>query len=491
MVTLHLNSTSWSMNIKHQVTRLQPNEVRIPNKIDWSCLASTKFEQPDERLRLSLSTFENQRDCGSESVAAILFGNGSDCDLSLLTRRRSAGAVPLGAKYRLIDGVVSNCIHSNITKMYALTQFNSTSLNSHLTRAYSNFGLGKDHFLQVIAACQTPQNQTWFQGNADAIRRFLWMLEDSPVTDFLILPGYHLYRMNYQEILHFHQQTTADITISALISEQTNDKGFGILTVNSDNQVLNGSKSGQSDLLQVGSRLVENCKDNKCTTYASMGIYVIKKEALVKILKEDFPWANDFSSEVIPGAISIGMKVKAHLFDGYWENMQSIKGFYEANMESTKTTDIRYDFCHRDFPLYTLARRLPPTRVLDSLISDSSIGDGCILNNCRIKGSVIGHGTRIEDAVVIEDSILMGSDIYQEDLVPLMKKKKSTIRIGIGQGSFVRKAIIDKNARIGRRVMIINKDNIQEGNRKDQEFVIRDGIVIITKSAIIPDDTIL
>ncbi|CAO2821719.1 unnamed protein product [Amaranthus hypochondriacus] len=488
MITLHLNSTSWSMNIKHQVTRLQCNEVRILNKIDRSCLASTKFEQPDERLRLSLSTSENQRDCGSESVAAILFGNGSDCDLSPLTRKRSAGAVPLGAKYRLIDGVVSNCIHSNITKMYALTQFNSTSLNSHLTRAYSNFGLGKDHFLQVIAACQTPQNKTWFQGNADAVRRFLWMLEDSPVTDFLILPGYHLYRMNYQEILHFHHQTTADITISALTSEQTIDKGFGILTLNSDNKVLKLYEQQTTSPL-VGR--VENCKDNECTTYASMGIYVIKKDALVKILKEDFPWANDFSSEVIPGAISIGMKVKAYLFNGYWENMESIKGFYEANMESTKTRDIRYDFCDRDFPLYTLARRLPPTRVIDSLISDSSIGDGCILNKCKIKGSVIGHGVRIEDEVVIEDSILMGSDIYQEDLVQLMKKKKSTIRIGIGQGSFVKKAIIDKNARIGRRVMIINKDNIQEGNREDQEFVIRDGIVIITKSATIPDDTIL
>ncbi|KNA10381.1 hypothetical protein SOVF_144920 [Spinacia oleracea] len=276
-------------------------------------------------------------------------------------RRRSAGAIPLGAKYRLIDAVVSNCINSNITKMFALTQFNSTSLNSHLTRTYSNVGLGREEFLQVIAACQSPGNLNWFQGNADAVRRFLWMLEECPATEFLILPGYHLYRMDYQEILQLHHETRADITISAIRSEERHDKGFGILKVNSDNKVI---------------------------------------------------------------------------------------GLFEKDNTA--------------FPL-----------------------------RCRIKSSVIGIGTRIDDAVVIEDSILMGSDIYQEDLMQNMETETSEIPIGIGQGSLIRNAIIDKNARIGKRVMIINKDKIQEGNREDDGYVIRDGIVIVTRSAIVPDGTVL
>ncbi|XP_021774729.1 inactive glucose-1-phosphate adenylyltransferase small subunit 2, chloroplastic-like [Chenopodium quinoa] len=483
MVTLELASVV-PTNIKHTLLRSHHNEVRTRKKFLLSVCSSTtmpNFQQADQLL--SVSPQENQ------SVAAILFGNGSDCKLCPLMRRRSAGAIPLGAKYRLIDAVVSNCINSNITKLYALTQFNSTSLNSHLTRTYSNVGLGKEEFLQVIAACQSPENQSWFQGNADAVRRFLWMLEECPATEFLILPGYHLYRMDYQDILQLHHETRADITISALRLEERHDKGFGILKVDSDNKVLEIFENETAFPL-VGS--VKNSEDNKHTTYASMGIYVISKDVMVNILKEDLSWANDFKSEVIPGAISLGMKVQAYLFDGYWENMQSIKGFYEANLESTKTTDLRFDFCDSEFPLYTLPRRLPPTRVTDAVITDSAIGDGCLLNRCRIQGSVIGLGTKIDDAAVIEDSIIMGSDNYQENFLQNMETKtSSTIPTGIGQGSFIQKAIIDKNARIGKRVMIINNDNIQEGSREDEGIVIREGIVIVTRNAIVPDDTIL
>ncbi|XP_021855612.2 inactive glucose-1-phosphate adenylyltransferase small subunit 2, chloroplastic isoform X2 [Spinacia oleracea] len=484
MGTLQLTSIV-PTNIKHQVLRSRHNEIKT-NKFLLSVsssLSMPNFQQADQILPFSPQ--ENQ------NVAAILFGNGSDCKLFPLMRRRSAGAIPLGAKYRLIDAVVSNCINSNITKMFALTQFNSTSLNSHLTRTYSNVGLGREEFLQVIAACQSPGNLNWFQGNADAVRRFLWMLEECPATEFLILPGYHLYRMDYQEILQLHHETRADITISAIRSEERHDKGFGILKVNSDNKVIGLFEKDNTafPLNQVGR--LEISEENNCITYASMGIYVISKEVMVKILREDFPWANDFRSEVIPGAISLGMKVQAYVFDGYWENMQSIKGFYQASMESTKTTDIKFDFCDRDSPLYTLPRRLPPTRITDAVITDSAIGDGCLLNRCRIKSSVIGIGTRIDDAVVIEDSILMGSDIYQEDLMQNMETETSEIPIGIGQGSLIRNAIIDKNARIGKRVMIINKDKIQEGNREDDGYVIRDGIVIVTRSAIVPDGTVL
>lgn len=347
----------------------------------------------------------------------------------------------------------------------------------------------------LLSACSSSsmshfQQPDWFlplsppeiQGNADAVRRFLWMLEEYPVKEFLVLPGYHLYRMDYRQILHLHHQKRADITIAVQSSEKRHDKGFGILKVNSEGKVLQLIE--REDMLPKFGRL-EDSEDN---SYSSMGIYVINKDVMIKILREYFPCANDFSSEVIPGAILLGMKVEAYLFDGYWENMGSIRAFYQANMESTKMTNIRYDFYDRMSPLYTLPRRLPPTKITDAVIIDSVVGDGCIIKRCRINGSVVGFRTRIEDGVVIEDSILMGSDIYQEDLQESnMGKKKLGTSIGIGQGTLIRKAIVDKNARIGKGVMITNKDNIQEASREDQGYVIQDRIVVIIRGAVIPD----
>ncbi|KAK3204796.1 hypothetical protein Dsin_018842 [Dipteronia sinensis] len=390
-----------------------------------------------------------------QSVAAIVFGDGSDSEsrrrLYPLTKRRTEGAIPMAANYRLIDAVVSNCINSNINKIYALTQFNSTSLNLHLSRAYSGLFRGKQGFVEVIAAYQSLEHQGWFQGNADAIRRCLWVLEEYPVAEFLVLPGHHLYRMDYQKLIEAHRNSKADVTIVAL--------------------------SGTRDPV------------NSITVYdnvSSTGIYVINRDTMSKLVNEYFPEANDFASELIPGAISIGLKIESYLFDGYWEDMRSIHAFYQANMECIKKSNMSYNFYDRESPLYTMPRCLPPSLVSDAVISDSVIADGCILNKCKIKRTIVGMRTRIEDGAVIEDSVIMGSDIYQQK-----EDDVQNIPIGIGENTQIRKAIIDKNARIGKNVKIINKDNVQEGDREANGYIVSGGIVVLLRGAQIADGTIL
>ncbi|KAM1313503.1 hypothetical protein ACFX13_017638 [Malus domestica] len=432
----------------------------------------------------------------NQSVAAVVFGDGHESQLYPLTKRRSEGAIPIAANYRLIDSVVSNCISSNISHIYALTQVNSTSLNSHLSRAYSGVGLGNEGFVQVIAAYQSPGNNTWFQGTADAVRRCLWVLEEYPVTEFLVLPGHHLYSMDYQKLIMSHRDNGADITIATSVARRLHDPGFGFLNVNSENQVTDFRLNLEGKSVVVASpKSSTKSNDTAQSSMASMGIYLINRGVMKRLLEEHFPKGNDFTSEVIPGAISFGMKVQAYAFDGYWEDMRNIKAFYEANMQSTRDADVGYksrSFYDRESPVYTLPRRLPPTQIANAVITNSVIGDGCILNGCRIKGAVIGMRTRIGNGAIVEDSVIMGSTTYQTEDGGKRKGMAGAIPVmGIGEDTQVRKAIIDKNGRIGNNVMIINKDNVKEADREGDGYVIRDGILVLLPSAVIPDGTIL
>ncbi|KAG2267273.1 hypothetical protein Bca52824_061828 [Brassica carinata] len=442
----------------------------------------------------NLSVSNTQQLPLNQSVAAIVFGGGPDSELYPLTKTRSKGAIPIAANYRLIDSVISNCINSDITKIYAITQFNSTSLNSHLTKAYSGFGLGKDRFVEVIAAYQSLEDQGWFQGSADAIRRCLWVFEEFPVTEFLVLPGHHLYRMDYNTLIEDHRRSKADITIVGLSSATDNDSGFGLMEVDSTNLVTKftiNPKKTQQDLISVESR---TRSDGTSSCYVpSTGIYVIGREQLVKLLRECLVKAKDMASEIIPGAISHGMKVKAHMFDGYWEDVKSVGAYYRANMESIKRFEPFCRFYDKQCPLYTMPRCLPPSSMGEAVITDSIIGDGCILDRCVIRGSVVGMRTRIANEVIIEDSIIVGSNIYEmeEDVRRKGNEKKKEIRIGIGEKSRIRKAIVDKNARIGQNVMIINRDNVEESNREAEGYVIREGIIVILRNAVILDDSII
>ncbi|KAL6976995.1 glucose-1-phosphate adenylyltransferase [Sarracenia purpurea var. burkii] len=390
----------------------------------------------------------------NQSVAAIVFGGKSDSTLYPLTKRRSEGAIPIAANYRLIDAVVSNCINSNINKIYALTQFNSTSLNSHLTRAYSGGALGKEGLVEVIAAYQSPEDKAWFQGTADAIRRCLWLLEEHPIIEFLVLPGHHLYRMDYQKLIEAHRTTNADVTCAVLSTTMGNrNSEFGVFKVNFENKVIEFKEKPEKK--PVGSSRKSN--DSAHDNVPGMGIYVINRDVMIKLLQEYFPKANDLRTEVISGSISLGMKVHAYRFDGYWEDMRSIEAFYQANMECTKKTNMGYNFYGKDSPLYTLPRFLPPSLITDAVITDSVIGEGCILNRCKIKGTIVGLRTWVGDGAVIEDSVLMGSDIYpmQDVQTNGIEGKATGIPLGIGAGSHIKKAIVDKNARIGKNVMVM------------------------------------
>ncbi|XP_062090150.1 inactive glucose-1-phosphate adenylyltransferase small subunit 2, chloroplastic [Humulus lupulus] len=397
----------------------------------------------------------------TQSVAAIIFGDGSESQSRLypLTKRRSEGALPMAANYRLIDAVVSNCINSNINKIFALTQFNSTSLNSHLSKAYSGVGLGGDGIVQVIAAHQSPHhhhdNGSWFQGTADAVRKCLWILEEyHPVTEFVVLPGHHLYRMDYQQLVQTHRNSKADITIAASTTS-IHDPGFGILQLDSQHQVSAiRFKSADVSRIHFASSVNRKLSDFSCGELPSMGIYVISKEAMKRLLEEQFPEAKDLAREVIAGAVAEnGMKVQGYAFGGRWEEMRSIGEFYKANMESIQEEKMGYDFCDRGVPVYTMPHCLPPTLISEAVITNSLVGDGCIMGRCSIRGSVIGMRTRIGDGVVIEDSVIIGSDVYQDQEEDEEEEKEAMIPIGIGQQCQIRKAIVDKNARIGNNVM--------------------------------------
>ncbi|KAL3507017.1 hypothetical protein ACH5RR_032399 [Cinchona calisaya] len=479
---------SWNLNI----VQLPHSRSKPARKLRTSgALPSSAIKNAHKKPECAAFLFPP----ANQSVAAIVFGDGSPSCLYPLTKRRSEGAIPIAGNYRLIDAVVSNCINSNISKIYALTQFNSTSLNSHLSRAYSGASLGIEGFVEVVAACQTPEEMGWFKGTADAIRRCLSVLEEYPVVEFLILPGHHLYKMDYQKLIEVHRHNTADITVAVHGSKRDDNPGFGIFTVNSKNQV-----TGFQEEPGMKSPLVHNSVrfsdiSTQCNFYPGMGIYLINRDVMITLLKEYFPAANDLRDEIIPGAISLGMQIHAYEFKEYWEDMRSIEAFYHANMDNTKKTcTAAHNFYDRDTPLYTLPRQLPPTLITDAVITDSVIGDGCILSKCKIKGTVIGMRTRVEEGAIIEDSIIMGSDTYYPGRSVQGANVNggfSNIPIGIGEGSVIKKAIIDKNARIGKNVLIINKDSVQEGDKEANGYVIKGGIVVILRSAVISDGSIL
>ncbi|OKH35143.1 glucose-1-phosphate adenylyltransferase [Calothrix sp. HK-06] len=428
-----------------------------------------------------------------KKVLSIILGGGAGTRLYPLTKLRAKPAVPVAGKYRLIDIPVSNCINSEIYKIYVLTQFNSASLNRHIARAYSFAGFSEG-FVEVLAAQQTPENPSWFQGTADAVRQYLWLLEEWNVDEFLILSGDHLYRMDYRLFIERHRQTNADITLSVIPMDERRASDFGLMKINDSGRVIDFSEKPKGDALkqmQVDTSVLGLSEQQaKLQPYiASMGIYVFKKEVLIKLLKESLE-RTDFGKEIIPDAAK-DHNVQAYLFDGYWEDIGTIDSFYHANLALTQQPLPPFSFYDEQAPIYTRARYLPPSKLLDCQITQSIIGEGCILKNCRIEHSVLGVRARVDSGCIIEDSLLMGADFYQTSVDRKGIREEGHIPVGIGAETIIRRAIIDKNARIGHDVRIINKDNVQEANREAQGFYIRSGIVVVLKGAIIPDGTVI
>lgn len=426
-------------------------------------------------------------------VLSIILGGGAGTRLYPLTKQRAKPAVPLAGKYRLIDIPVSNCINSEILKIYVLTQFNSASLNRHIARAYS-FSVFSDGFVEVLAAQQTPDSPSWFQGTADAVRKYMWLLQDWDVDEFLILSGDHLYRMDYRLFIERHRATGADITLSVVPIEEKNASSFGLMKIDDNGRVIDFCEKPKGDALkqmQVDtSTLGLSPEQAKVKPYiASMGIYVFKKQVLIDLLRRHLEYT-DFGKEIIPASAK-DYNVQAYLFDGYWEDIGTIEAFFESNLALTHQPRPAFSFYDEAAPIYTRARYLPPTKLLDCQVTESIIGEGCILKNCQIHHSVLGIRTRIEAGTTIQDALIMGSDYYQKFTEDHQNGDVNAVPMGIGANTTIRRAIVDKNAHIGSNVQIINKDRVEEADRESQGFYIRSGIVVILKNAVIPDGTVI
>ena len=431
-----------------------------------------------------------------KKVLGIILGGGAGTRLYPLTKQRAKPAVPLAGKYRLIDIPVSNCINSEIYKIYVLTQFNSASLNRHISRTYNGTGLGStDSFVEVLAAQQTPENPNWFQGTADAVRQYIWMLQEWDVDEYVILSGDHLYRMDYRKFVERHRETGADITLSVVPMDEKRASDFGLMKIDASGRVVDFCEKPKGDELkamQVDTTVLGLSADEAAQSpyIASMGIYVFKKEALIKLLHKN-PDFTDFGKEIIPDAAKDN-NIQAYLFKGYWEDIGTIESFYDANLALTRQPRPDFSFYEEDAPIYTRHRFLPPSKFLDAHVTESIIGEGCILKNCRVNHSVLGVRSRIDEGCVIEDSLLMGADYYQSTANDKSSGSDSNyVPVGIGRNTTIRRAIIDKNAHIGCDVQIVNKDRIEDTDREQLGFIIRNGIVVVVKNAIIPDGMII
>jgi glucose-1-phosphate adenylyltransferase len=428
-------------------------------------------------------------------VLAIILGGGAGTRLYPLTKLRAKPAVPLGAKYRLIDIPISNCINSEIQRIYVLTQFNSASLNRHIARTYAGVGAGfSQGFVEVLAAQQTPDSPSWFEGTADAVRKYLRLFAEWEVDQFLILSGDHLYRMDYRHFVERHRETRADITLSVVPVGESRASEFGLMKIDRSGRVQSFSEKPKGDALKAmavdTAGLGLTADEAKRSPYiASMGIYVFDKQVLVDLLNQT-PEQTDFGKEVIPAAAK-DHRVYAYLFKDYWEDIGTIESFFEANLALTQQPLPPFSFYDEKAPIYTHSRYLPPTKLLDSHVVESMVGEGCILKECMVKRSVIGIRSRIEADCVIDNALLMGADYYESPAERLKNLESGKVPLGVGENTVIQRAIVDKNARIGRNVRIVNQDHVVEATREEMGFVIRSGIVVIIKNATIPDGTVI
>ncbi len=428
-----------------------------------------------------------------KKVLGIILGGGAGSRLYPLTKPRAKPAVSLAGKYRLIDIPVSNCINSEIYKIYVLTQFNSASLNRHITRAY-NFSGFSEGFVEILPAQKTAENPSWFQGTADAVRQYLWLFDGWDVDEYVILSGDHLYRMDYRLFVQRHRDTGADITLSVVPIDETRASSFGLMQIDDRGKVIDFREKPTGELLkqmQVDTTVLGLTSEQARNSpyIASMGIYVFSK-AVMKELLEANSEHTDFGHEVIPASMQ-KYNIQAYLFNDYWQDIGTIEAFYNANLSLTRQPKPSFSFYQEDAPIYTRARYLPPSKLLDCRVTESIIGEGCILKDCRINNSVLGLRSRVEAGTVIEDSLIMGADYYQSLTERLSAQEQGQVTLGIGKDTVIRRAIIDKNACIGNNVKIFNKDRVEEANCESEGFYIRNGIVVVIKNAVIPHGAVI
>lgn len=385
----------------------------------------------------------------------------------------------------MVDIPISNCLHSDIRRIFVLTQFNSASLNRHIKNTY-HFDVFSRGFVDILAAEQTPSSQTWFQGTADAVRQSLHHLENHEFDHVLILSGDQLYQMDFREMLTRHVDSHSDISIATIPVSAEDATGFGIMKVGEDGAIESFIEKPDHDVLgDWKSDVIDELKRQGREYLASMGIYIFKREIIFELFEQN-PDATDFGKEIIPRAIEANRTVSSFTYDGYWTDIGTIRSFFEANLELVDTLP-RFNLYDNDRMVFTRARLLPASKISGTTLEKTVVSEGCIIEASRMERSLIGIRSRIGRGTTIVESIVMGNDFYQkaEDIA----SRKDAPPLGIGERCFIQQAIIDKNARIGNDVRINGGSHLKNGEYPTHHVI--DGIVVVPKGVVIPDGTVI
>ena len=422
------------------------------------------------------------------NVISVIMGGGRGTRLSPLTKLRCKPAVPLAGKFRLVDIPISNCLNSGLNKIFVLTQFNTASLHRHIQESYKfdPFGGG---FVDILSAEQTERGDAWYQGTADAVRQNLHHFGAKGDDLFLILSGDALYRMDLRAVIRQHLKTNAELTIAACALPLDAVEGLGLMRVGDNLDIIEFVEKPKDPKIIQGLAISESLrgyvKDAQASTdyaLANMGIYVFNRRTLVEALDSDH---TDFGKEVIPGMLG-KVKMSAYLFAGYWEDIGTVKSFFDANLELTDPNP-PFDFFDPHYPIYTRARYLPASRICESKVGQALIAGGCVLDGCTLNRAVIGVRSRIGAGTLLENAVMMGADSFETPDQREENRRRNRPDIGVGKNCRIRNTIIDKNARIGDGVELSpdgKPDNFQDGS-----IYVRDGVLIVLKDGIVPDGT--
>ncbi|TKC06491.1 glucose-1-phosphate adenylyltransferase [Pedobacter polaris] len=422
----------------------------------------------------------------TDKVLGVILGGGQGSRLSPLTQTRSKPAVPIGGKYRLVDIPISNCMNSGIHRMFVLTQFNSASLNKHIKNTY-HFSHFSKAFVDILAAEQTPDNPTWFQGTADAVRQCMHHITNHEFDYILILSGDQLYQMDFKAMLQAHIDKGAEISIATIPVHAKDATEFGILKTDEESFITSFIEKPKADLLpDWTSETSDEMKGVGRNYLASMGIYIFNRDLLIKMLNEN-PDEKDFGKEIIPRAL-LNNHVLSYQYEGYWTDIGNISSFFEANLGLTDELPLfnMFDSAHT---IFTRARMLPPSKISGTTLERTIIAEGCIIQASRVERAVLGIRSRIGRGTTIANSYIMGSDHYQT--LKEIQEETSSGRplLGIGDRCYINNAIVDKNCRIGNDVRINGGSHLAEGDYG--LYVVRDGIVVVKKGATIPNGTVI
>ncbi|MBM3997791.1 MAG: glucose-1-phosphate adenylyltransferase [Planctomycetes bacterium] len=425
-------------------------------------------------------------------VLSVILGGGRGTRLYPLTMLRSKPAVPIGGKYRLIDIPISNCINSDFNRIYVLTQFLSVSLHRHISNTYKFDPFSKG-FVEILAAQQTNDRSDWYQGTADAVRQNIRYVHEDPCRDVLILSGDQLYRMDYQQLLQTHRETNADVTIAAMPVRQEQTSQLGLLAADESGRVTGFVEKPQTPVEREPMRMNEEWMKKRGVSaggrpyLANMGIYLFQRDTLFQVLNEP-PLATDFGKEIFPRSVS-HRRVFTHLFDGYWEDVGTVKSYHEANLALTGD-EPPFVFHAPEGVIFTRMRYLPASRITQATLDHALISDGCVIGaGTKITHSVIGVRTHIGRNALVKNCVVIGADGYESAHERSENQRRGLPNIGIGDNAVIENAILDKDARVGAGVRLCNVEKLKNG--EGPNFVIRDGVIVIPRSAVVLDGTVI